>query len=218
MVMLEDPTVPFADLIPRRRRERAGADGQAFRLGAPGYDWRGAYAGPGSRVVIAASQRALRPADVEGTVKAIGTVGGLLADMGFQVFPAKALTNGDLQPSLLVWVGAGETAREERDRLDAIGAPGVSVGSSTPGIEGWRHIDLGELDDWRRFTKRFVSEVAGLVEVPESAYVSNNLSNERRRTGPDDAGRADSETAPDLHQHGRRRMTPDRRNPGSSGS
>ncbi len=209
MVKLEDPTLPFADLIPRRRRERAGADGQAFRLGAPGYDWRGAYAGPGSRVVIAASQRALSPADVEGTVKAIGTVGGLLADMGFQVFPAKALTNGDLQPSLLVWVGAGETAREERDRLDAIGAPGVSVGSSTPGIEGWRHIDLGELDDWRRFTKRFVSEVAGLVEVPESAYVSNNLSNGPRRTGPDDGGPPAPETPADLHEHGRRRTRTD---------
>ena len=48
--------------------------------------------------------------------------------------------------------------------------------------------------------------------------VSNNLSNEPRRTGPDDAGRADPESAADLHQHGRRRTRPDRRNPNSGGS
>jgi hypothetical protein len=48
--------------------------------------------------------------------------------------------------------------------------------------------------------------------------VSNSLSNEPRRTGPDDAGRPDPETAADLHQRGRRRMTPDRRNPDSEGS
>ncbi len=48
--------------------------------------------------------------------------------------------------------------------------------------------------------------------------VSNNLSNEPRRTEPDDGGRTGSETTPDLHRHGRRRTTPDvpeRRTPGS---
>jgi len=48
--------------------------------------------------------------------------------------------------------------------------------------------------------------------------VSNNLSNEPRRTGPDDGGRTVAETAPDLHRHGRRRTTadpPGRRSAGS---
>lgn len=46
--------------------------------------------------------------------------------------------------------------------------------------------------------------------------VSNNLSNEPRRTGRDDAGQRDVDKAADLHQRGRRRTRPDRRNPGSS--
>lgn len=50
------------------------------------------------------------------------------------------------------------------------------------------------------------------------ANVSNNLSNEPRRTGPDDGGRTDADKAPDLHQHGRRRTKPDRRHPDSGGS
>lgn len=48
--------------------------------------------------------------------------------------------------------------------------------------------------------------------------VSNNSSNEPRRTGPDDGGRASVDKAADLHQRGRRRTKPDRRNPGSGGS
>lgn len=43
-----------------------------------------------------------------------------------------------------------------------------------------------------------------------NANVSNTLSNEPRRTGPDDAGRTVDGEAPDLHQHGRRRTKPDR--------
>ena len=38
---------------------------------------------------------------------------------------------------------------------------------------------------------------------------SNNLSNEPRRIGTDDGGRAVVETPADLHRHGRRRMTAD---------
>lgn len=46
---------------------------------------------------------------------------------------------------------------------------------------------------------------------------SNNLSNEPRRTGPDNAGGSGDDEAPDLHQHGRRRTHPDRRHPDSGG-
>jgi len=48
--------------------------------------------------------------------------------------------------------------------------------------------------------------------------VSNNLSNEPRRTGPDDAGRPDPETGADLHEGGRSRTHPDQPHPGSRGS
>lgn len=218
MVKLEDPTLPYADVVPRRRRERAASDGQAFRLGAPGYDWRATYSTPGSRVVIAASDCALSPTEVEDTVKVIGTVGGLLADLGFQVFPAKAMTGGDLWPSLLTWVGGSATAAEERDRLRVIGAPGVSVAPCPLGMPGWQHVDVREIGDWRSFATQFIAAVAALVEVPEAAFLSNDLSNEPRRTDPDVTGRRPGEKPADLHQHGRRRTRPDRRNPDSGGS
>jgi hypothetical protein len=48
--------------------------------------------------------------------------------------------------------------------------------------------------------------------------VSNNLSNEPRRTGTDDAGRGGVDKATDLHERGRRRTTADRRHPDSGGS
>ncbi len=48
--------------------------------------------------------------------------------------------------------------------------------------------------------------------------VSNNLSNEPRRTDPDDAGRRDVDKRADLHQRGRRQTKPDGRHPGTSGS
>ena len=48
--------------------------------------------------------------------------------------------------------------------------------------------------------------------------VSNNLSNEPRRTDPDDAGRTDVDKVADLHQRGRRRTHPDDRGPSQSGS
>jgi hypothetical protein len=48
------------------------------------------------------------------------------------------------------------------------------------------------------------------------ANVSNNLSNEPRQTGPDNVGREPVDMAADLHQRGRRRTRPDRRNPGST--
>ncbi|MDQ3980238.1 MAG: hypothetical protein M3314_11910 [Actinomycetota bacterium] len=48
--------------------------------------------------------------------------------------------------------------------------------------------------------------------------VSNNLSNEPRRTGRDEAGRRSVDKPADLHQRGRRRTKPDGRGPRKSGS
>jgi hypothetical protein len=218
MVKLEDPTVPYADVIPRWRRERSATAADVFRLGAPGYDWRATYAGPGTCVVIAASDSALSSAEDEDTVKVIGTVGGLLADLGFQVYAARAMTGGDLRPSLVIWVGGTATSADERTAISALDAPGVSVAACPVNLPGWRHIDAEEVGDWRTFAKRFVAEVAGLVDVPEQAFVSNAVSNEPRRTGPDDAGRGPGETGADLHEHGRSRTRQHRRDPGTAGS
>ncbi len=56
------------------------------------------------------------------------------------------------------------------------------------------------------------------LERQERENVSNNLSNEPRRTGTDDAGRRGVDKVSDLHQRGRRRTKPDGRGPRKSGS
>jgi hypothetical protein len=56
------------------------------------------------------------------------------------------------------------------------------------------------------------------LERQGGGNVSNNLSNEPRRTGPDDAGRRGVDKAADLHQRGRRRTKPDGPGPRQSGS
>jgi hypothetical protein len=196
MVKLEDPTVPFAGVVARRRRERAAADADAFRLGAPGHDWHAIYVEPGPKAVVGASAKALDADSVERTVQLIGSVGGLLADLGFQVCPASALTGGTLRPSLLAWVDAGDTAADERRRLEALGAPGVVIGSCAAAPAGWGRIDADEFEDRNLVTRHFVDEVAPLVDLPYAGNVSNNLSSEPRRTGPDDGGRTVAGTAP----------------------
>ena len=94
-----------------------------------------------------------------------------------------------LPPSLLVWVAGETTTPEEHERLSSLGVPGVWIGSGTDSVEGWAHVEPQVFGDRVQFVRRFVAAVASLVEVPEAAYVSNNLSNEPRRTGPDDGGR-----------------------------
>ena len=56
------------------------------------------------------------------------------------------------------------------------------------------------------------------LERQGRANVSNNVSNEPRRTGTDDAGRRTDDKAADLHQRGRRRTKPDGGGPRKSGS
>lgn len=73
-----------------------------------------------------------------------------------------------------------------------------------PGRDGMVYFDEASLEAY--------------LERHGSGYVSNNLSNEPRRTGLDDAGRATVDNAADLHGHGSRGTHPDQRSPGSSGS
>ena len=215
MVKLEDPTVPFAGVVARRRRERAATDALAFRLGTPGRDWQAIYSEPAVKAVVGASDRALDADPVEHTLQVIGAMGGLLADLGFQVCPASALTAGTVQPSVLAWVTAGDALADE---LLALAAPCIVIGACPAAPTHWACIDASEFDNRNQFIRRFVAEVARLVDLPDGGNVSNNLSNELRRTGKDDGGRAPADTPADLHEHGRRRTTtdsPGRRTAGS---
>lgn len=208
MVKLEDPTLPFADIVARHRREQAAADAATFGLWASTHDWRAVYPEPTAIAAIGASEQALSDPNVDLTQQLTGASGGLLVDLGFQLCPIAAITSGMLPATLLVWIGDGTTP-DERQQLAALGVPGIWIGRRTDGIQGWAHLGAALFGDRVGFTRQFVAAVASLVEVPEAAYVSNNLSNEPRRTGPDGAGREAGGNVADLHEHGRRRTTTD---------
>lgn len=209
MVKLVDTTLPFADVVARRRRDQAGAAAATFGLSASTHDWRAVYPDVIAVAGIGASEQALSDAGVDLTQRVIGGSGGLLVDLGFQVCPIGAITSGMLAPSLLVWVAGETTTPEEREQLASFGVPGVWIGSGADSVDGWACVEPHVFEDRVQFVRQFVAAVASLVEVPEAAYVSNNLSNELRRTGTDDGGRASAGTPADLHRHGRRRTTTD---------
>src|SRR5437899_12628812 len=104
MVKLEDPALPFADVVARRRRERAVTDAATFGLWAATRDWRTVYPEPTAVAGIGASERALLEPQVDLAQQLIGGSGGLLVDLGFQVCPIGAITSRMLPPTVLVWV------------------------------------------------------------------------------------------------------------------
>ena len=218
MVKLVDPTLPFADVVARHRREQAGAAAATFGLWASTPDWRTVYPEPTAVAGIGASELALREPAVDLTQRLIGGSAGLLVDLGFQVCPVGAITSGMLPPSLLVWVAGETTTRQEREKLSSLNVPGVWIGSEGEAADGWARIEPAVFGDRAQFVRQFVAAVASLVEVPEAAYVSNNLSNEPRRTGPDGAGREAAGNVADLHEHGRGRTTTDRPGRQTAGS
>lgn len=182
MVKLEDPTVPFAGVIARRRSERAATDALAFRLGTPGRDWEAIYSESGVKAVVGATDRALDTDHAERTLRVIGAMGGLLTDLGFQVCPASALTAGTFRPSVLAWVSAGDPPADE---LRAMGAPCIVIGPCAALPGDWACIDASEFDKRDQFIRRFVAEVSRLVDLPDVGNVSNNYV---KRTTTDQPG------------------------------
>lgn len=214
MVKIQDPTVAFSQVVTARRRSRAASTGERFRLGLHGLECGSISPAAERAAVIGASAWALKAEQVEGTVELIGLVGGLLADLGFQVCPIGADARPQ-RPSIVVWICGDETESDDYRQLAAMGVPGLSIGSCVEGLEEWSFITTDEIEDRNEFVRFFVAEVEALLDAENS---SNNLSNEPRRTVPDDAGRASADEAPDLHEHGRRRTRPDTRHPDSWGS
>ncbi len=100
-------------------------------------------------------------------------------------------------------------------------SPEVARRLGIDGAEVYRLLFAGELDGGpgsHGLVYISAASVEAYLDRHGFGNVSNNLSNEPRRTDPDDGGRTDAEGAAGLHQHGRRRTRPDRPNPGSSGS
>lgn len=167
MVKLADPTLPFADVVARRRRERATTDAATFGLRASTHDWRAVYPEPTAIAAIGASEQALSGREVDRTQQLLGGSGGLLVDLGFQVCPIAAVTSGMLPASLLVWIAADGTTTHEREQLASFGIPVVWIGGPTDTVDGWAHLDPEVFQDRAAFVRRFVAAVASLVEVPE---------------------------------------------------
>jgi len=205
MVKLEDPTLPFADVVARHRRHQAPRAAAAFGLWSSTHDWRAVYPEPTAVAGVGASQGALSPPHIDLTQRLAGAIGGLLVDLGFELCPIGAISNGMLNAALVVWIAGDATTPEERQQLIDFGVPGVWVGRCADAIEGWAHLEPEIFGDRVVFTRQLVAAVGSVVD----GNVSNNLSNEPRRTGPDGGGRAIVDKAADLHQRGRTRTRPD---------
>ena len=170
MVKLVDPTLPFADVVARRRREQAGTAATTFGLWASTHDWRTVYPEPTAVAGIGASELALRDSAVDLTQRLIGGSAGLLVDLGFQVCPVGAITSGILPPSLLVWVAGETTTPEEREQLLSFNIPGVWIGSGAEAADGSASIEPRVFGDRAQFLRQFVAAVASLVEVPDVKF------------------------------------------------
>ncbi len=109
----------------------------------------------------------------------------------------------------------GGVAEEEPTVARREVVPPLRRWAAADAVDGWAHLDPDVFEDRVRFVRQFVAAVASVVEVPEAAFLSNNLSNEPRGTDPDDAGHTSAGKAVDLHEHGRNRTRPDRRPPDS---
>lgn len=154
---LQDPTAPFADVIVRRRRERAASDAECFRFGGRP-PTRHPRPSSGPVAVVGASDWALDPSRVERTLAHIGALGGLLADLGYDVYAVSALPDLDARPSFVGWVGGDETAAE-LDQLVALDAPGLAVGATVDGIETWGSIEPDDHPDSIEFVRAALHEI-----------------------------------------------------------
>ena len=134
---LEDPVAPFRGIVAKHRRAHAAGNAERMRFGGPAPTPRPS-AGPVA--VLGASEWALDETRVERTLAYIGALGGLLADLGYDVFAVSSLPGLDARPAFVGWVGGGETT-SEHEQLEAIGAPGLSIGPAPPGAQAWRSIE-----------------------------------------------------------------------------
>jgi len=136
-VKLEDPVAPFRGIVAKHRRAHAAGYAERMRFGGPAPTPRPS-AGPVA--VLGASEWALDETRVERTVAYIGMLGGLLADLGYDVFAVSSLPGLDARPAFVGWVGGRETT-SEHEQLAAIDAPGLSIGPSPLEAQGWGSIE-----------------------------------------------------------------------------
>lgn len=133
---IEDPVAPFRGIVAEHRRANATRYAERLRLGGHAPVPRPS-AGPVA--VLGASGWALEDERVEPTLAYAGALGGLLADLGYDVYSVSSLPQLDAPPAFVGWVGGGETTTEQ-EQLAAIDAPGLRVGSGRDDAERWGSI------------------------------------------------------------------------------
>jgi hypothetical protein len=166
-VKIQDPTVAFSHVVTARRRGRAALTAERFRLGIHGLECGSASPPSDRAAVVGASAWALKAEQVEDTVELIGVVGGLLADLGFQVCPIGADVRPP-RPSIVWWICVDETESDEYLKLVAMGVPGLSLGSCVDCLDDWSFISTDELEDRSEFIRLFVAEVEALLDATRS--------------------------------------------------
>ncbi len=189
---LEDPVAPYRGIVAKHRRAHAASNAARMRLGGPAPTPRPS-AGPVA--VLGASEWALDEPRVEQTLAYIGMLGGLLADLGYDVFAISSLSGLDASPAFVGWVGGGETT-SERDQLGAVDAPGVSISPELPARESWASIepegppaDIEFIRSTLQTIRRLTDQEHGLQEPASGTDPSTVSSTVRPGTGVDRLGR-----------------------------
>ncbi len=138
--------------------------------------------------MVGASNWALDPSRAERTLAHIGALGGLLADLGYDVYAVSALPDLDARPSFVGWVGGDETAAEH-DQLVALDAPGLAVGATVDGIETWGSIEPDDHHDSIEFVRAALHEIRHRTDgtdhpksAPDGAEISTASSTVRPDT------------------------------------
>ncbi len=163
MIELQDPTAPFAGVIARRRRERMGEAAEVFRFGGRS---PGSRPSSGPVAVVGASASALSPERLEKSAAHLGALGGVLADLGYDVFAVSALPELDAHPTFVGWVGGAETT-EERDQLTALDVPGLSIGARLDGFDTWSSVEPDDHGDSIEFVRAAFHEIRLLTGVED---------------------------------------------------
>lgn len=165
---LEDPVAPFRGIVAKHRRAHATSNAERMRFGGPAPAPRPS-AGPVA--LLGASEWALDEARVERTLAYIGLLGGLLADLGYDVFAVSSLPGLDARPAFVGWVGGRETT-SEHERLAAIDAPGLSIGPLPLEAQAWGSIEPEGPPTDIEFIRSTLDEIRRLTDgeqAPEDA-------------------------------------------------
>ena len=113
--------------------------------------------------VVGASGWALGPERVDPTLAHLGALGGVLADLGYDVYAGTSLHEVDVPPVFVGWVGGEETAAEH-DELVALAVPGSRSVPVSTGLETWSSVRPEDHASSIEFVRTALSEIRRLTE------------------------------------------------------